>query len=189
MLALLIASAAEMDELNWWHLLFVFIAGVLARGVGTLGVHFFRTAVLPWISNATYKHIDISHDGWIIKHTDQPGDGETLESEWRMKVRLKQNGQTISGDADAECIKGIKQGTSRRYVVNGKLSNGVAAIQLYAESSSFRSQSSFLLKVVGDGSILEGHRLFLGMNRDLVRTVPCRWSKDESSQLAQCGPA
>lgn len=178
-----------MDQINWIHAAVAFIFGVLAKGFGSLLVHFFSTTVIPYVSNATYKHINLSHDGWIIRHTGKPGDGELLESEWRMTVRLKQLGQKITGDADAECTEGSKKGTRRRYVVNGRLCNGVAAIQLQTESPSLRSQSAFLLKIMGDGSMLEGHRLFLGMNRDTVRSVPCSWHKDETSELAQCGPA
>lgn len=163
-----------------------FILGFLSRVLGTWFVHFFKKAVVPYIAQSTYKNVSLAGE-WRAVHLEQPTDGEKLESEWTVTVTVKQLGQSISGSANATCQKGSAKGKQVHYFLFGKISNGVLDATFHEESFDACNRSAFLLQVVGDGSVLDGHRLFLGRNKNDIRSIPCQWVR--GGMASKCGTA
>jgi hypothetical protein len=64
----------------------------------------------------------------------------------------------------------MSEGTVVQYRADGRLSTGV--LDLPFEDSD---RSTFLLQLVDADSTLEGHRVFLGRNRNQIRSIPCKW--------------
>jgi hypothetical protein len=125
---------------------------------------------------------------WRIAHSGCPSDGESLEAAWTVEVSLSQIASKVNGKATANCIEGASKGKIVHYSVRGTYASSILDVTLYDADRVFRNRSTFLLQVVGDGSTLDGHRLFLGRNKNNVRSIPCKWHKGESLQSG-CGTA
>lgn len=173
--------------------LITFAGGVAAKMAYAGAAHLSRTAVLPYISQQTYKHITIDGE-WVLQHCGEPVDGDGLESSWTTQIDLAQSGQTISGTATAACSHGTSEGKQVTYKLKGWFSNSVLDISFIEQEVSSRNRSTFLLQVVGDGGILHGYRLFLGRNKNEIRAIACKWVRRErleaaSGSLSGCGTA
>lgn len=163
-----------------------FVAGLLGRVFGAGLIHFYNAAILPYLSQQTYKHITIGDTPWYVEHIGKPIDNEDTESIWSVKVSLKQLGQTISGTANSTCVSGVSPGKQVTYIVNGKFSNGVLDISFNEKDSASRNRSCFLMQVIGEGNVLEGYRLFLGRNKNDIRAIKCKWVRENQVGAVCC---
>lgn len=125
---------------------------------------------------------------WRVAHMGSPSDGDSLEILWAVVVTLEQTASEVTGKASASCISGESTGKIVHYVARGNFASSVLDITFQDADRSGRNRSTFLMQMVGDGSILDGHRLFLGRTKNDIRSVPCKWVR-EGHTLAGCGTA
>ena len=125
---------------------------------------------------------------WRVAHIGEPSDGDALEAKWSVNVTLSQTASKVTGKANASCITGGAKGKIIQYVAQGNFASSVLEITFQDEDRSGRNKSTFLLQMVGDGSKLEGHRLFLGRNKNEIRSIPCKWVREDNA-LSGCGTA
>ena len=125
---------------------------------------------------------------WQVMHVGEPSDGEVLEAKWAVNVIIEQTASEVSGKANAICTAGTATGKNVQYLAHGKFVSNILEITFQDEDRSGRNKSSFLLQVVGDGSNLEGYRLFLGRNKNDIRSIQCKWVRNNTS-ASGCGTA
>lgn len=166
-----------------------FVAGAMGKLFGTWLVHFFKEAVLPYFHKHTNPHVSIT-DEWILDHVGQPTDGDGLNAEWRVAFSLKQKGRLVVGTANSVCIKGTKdvKGKVISYEVSGSYSNNILDLHLTENGeAAMRNKSSLMLQLIGDGSVFDGYRIFLGRAKNQVRAIQCKLIR--KGACAECGTA
>jgi hypothetical protein len=177
-----------LDQFNGAQIALAFIAGTIAKAVGTGIVEYFRSTLIPYLADRTYRHIDLSDKDWRIVHAGSPINGEKLESEWKTSICIRQTGDKIKGEATTSCTKGSKMGTQRNFDVTGTVNNGIVLLSMRNKDRSIKSHSAFLLQVVGEGNVLQGYRLFYGMNRNEINGTRCNIIRGNHQPKGGCGP-
>lgn len=170
-------------EFNW---LLAYLGGVGTSISARMFYDYLSTTVPPFISEKLYKDISVSGD-WTIEHPCAPCDGEGFESDWTLKVKIKQTGQQLSGTAEAKCMKGKSLGKDVSYRVVGKISNGLLDATFIDTSPDARNRSTFLMLHQGDGKCLQGYRAFLGRNKNVIRAVACHWVRPDGTTSCSGG--
>ena len=176
-----------IDQVNWFHVGVAFVVGALAKVCGTTMFLYLKSTFLPYVADRTYKHIDLSDDDWRILHSGDPINGEKLESEWKTTMKLRQTGEKLSGEALTNCTKGSKEGTQRQFIVTGIVNNGVVSLTMRNKDRSIKSHSTFLLQLIGEGAVLDGYRLFYGMNKNEINGTRCNLVRGKSMETSDCG--
>src|SRR6266850_2882458 len=144
-----------------------FAAGAVGKVFGTWLLHFFREAVLPYFQKYTNPHVPITDD-WILDHIGFPVDGNDLSVNWKVQIKLKQRGRYIVGTASSLCVLGPSELVDKtiEYKVNGNYSNNILDLHLTeVGDKAMRNKSSLMLQLVGDGSVFEGYRVFIGRTK------------------------
>lgn len=166
-----------------------FVAGAMGKLVGTWLVHFFKDAVLPYFQKHTNHTISITDD-WILNHVGNPADGEGLNVEWKVHLKLQQKGHSVVGKANSVGVNGPEKLKDKQiqYEVSGSYTQNILDIHLTEiGDSALRNRSSLMLQLVGDGSLFDGYRIFLGRTKNQVRAIECQLIRKNA--CAQCGTA
>lgn len=175
------------DQINYLQIGLAFAAGILAKVAGTGVLHYLKQTLIPYVAANTYKHIDLSDKDWRVVHSGEPINGEKLESEWKTTMKIHQTGDKLIGEASTTCTKGSKYGTQRFFDVTGTVNNGVVLISMRNKDRAIKSHSAFLLQVEGEGGVLEGYRLFYGMNKSEINGSKCNLVRGKDTPKLACG--
>lgn len=162
--------------MDWLLLGISVLTGILTGVIANLATHFFTSVCLPAYRDYVYRGTRVDGD-WTITHIEQPADGEGLAVQWALSASLKQKAYTIAGNAVARFSDSTGKGDIINYLVQGTICDGLISLRFLNEDQSRVAHSTFLVKVVGDASTLEGYRLFYGLRLDTIRSMPCLWTR------------
>lgn len=176
-----------LDQISYLQLGLAFAAGLLAKVAGAGTIHYLKQTLIPHFAANTYRHIDLSDKDWRVIHSGDPINGEELESEWKTTMKIHQVGDKLNGEASTTCTKGSKSGTQRFFDVTGTVNNGVVLISMRNKDRAIKSHSAFLLQVAGEGGVLEGYRLFYGMNKSEINGTKCNLVRGKGAPKLACG--
>lgn len=167
----------------------VFFAGFLGKIVGSWFVHIFKDSILPYFYKYTSPQISLNGE-WVLKHIGDAIDGEGFRANWSVRMTLNLKGNKIAGESQATCVKGPKELKDKviSYEVSGSYINNILNLHMVDRSESgLRNQSTMMLQLVGDGSVFEGYRIFLGKAKNQIRTIRCELIKNGA--CVHCGTA
>ena len=172
--------------MDWSHLAAVAI-GALLKPVFWPIKRYMWDRFWPAFLDHKNRHTTLA-GRWRVAHSGNPSDGDLLEASWAVEVNLEQMASAVTGMASASCTTGKSTGKMVHYEARGNFASGVLDITFQDSDRSGRNRSTFLMQMVGDGSTLEGHRLFLGRNKNDIRSIPCKWIRNGDANSG-CGTA
>lgn len=155
------------------------ILGLIAIAIAGLAGWLHRSRVTPAMTRFINRGMNLT-DTWEIKRTDVRDDGIPEKTRWRTVASIRQFGSSIKGTANATSSNGTTSSLVR-FKITGVFCNNTLHLLLTDVSRSRGNISCFLLQPVGDGSAMEGHRLYLARRTNSVHSVPCRWERLSTS--------
>jgi len=122
------------------------VSGVITSAFIFLLIKIFYKIIIPWYKNTIYSGIDISGT-WeevILKNSDH------------MTLKLKQHERKVSGIAILKSNKEAEESKTTTLLINGHLQDGYLLLTLKNKDRKVQSLSTYLLKINGGGSKLNG---------------------------------
>ena len=173
---LVIATAATTTNMDW-SLLIAIVTGVTANAV----CWFFVQHVTPIIQTFVYRGIKVSGT-WIVEQPQLASDGSTLTTNWETTVVLSQHAHQLKGTAGAQRKLENEEEEKEvvHYNVSGRIVDRFAYLEFQNSDCKRIAHSSFLLEVIGDGSLMAGYRSFYGLKAYKIRSIETRWKRGRS---------
>jgi hypothetical protein len=130
-------------------LLISIISAVIATALTSIIVIFFRRIIIPWYKSMKYEGYNVEGH-WEIKSAEP-----TLRR--NITFKLTQQASQVSGESSHRLKNRSMQGVLvKEYFLKGEIKDGYLALICKAKDPAILGFSTVLLRIVGDGSKMEG---------------------------------